>query len=169
MGLAFLGLVFLAVGDLAEGGQRLVFGYPGLDTGSNLAELTAAPQKLYAAGPPAQPAWVADIPSANRLSDYWLSMPKAMPSAGSRLEKPQLPGRRLRRGGVPVLTTPIAPLSVGKVKSGPPVSNPRCSVVQSEPGQVRGYIVPNFLSNTRDRGFESRAPGRQSSRFRLTG
>jgi predicted PurR-regulated permease PerM len=42
---------------------------------SNLAELTTAAQKLYEAGPPAPPAWVASIPVVgSRLSNYWMAL-----------------------------------------------------------------------------------------------
>jgi predicted PurR-regulated permease PerM len=42
---------------------------------SNLAELTAATQKLFEAGPPAPPAWVASIPLVgSRMSAYWLAL-----------------------------------------------------------------------------------------------
>jgi predicted PurR-regulated permease PerM len=42
---------------------------------SNLADLTAATQKLFQAGPPGPPAWVASIPLVgSRMSDYWLAL-----------------------------------------------------------------------------------------------
>jgi predicted PurR-regulated permease PerM len=42
---------------------------------SNMAELTAATQKLFDFGPPGPPAWVASIPLVgSRLTDYWLAL-----------------------------------------------------------------------------------------------
>ena len=42
---------------------------------SNLSDLAAATEKLYEAGPPAPPAWVARIPLVGgKLSDYWLTL-----------------------------------------------------------------------------------------------
>ncbi len=42
---------------------------------SNLKDLTAATEKLYNAGPPAPPVWVANIPLVgSRLSNYWLTL-----------------------------------------------------------------------------------------------
>src|SRR5262249_51822382 len=42
---------------------------------SNVADLTAATEKLYEAGPPAPPTWVANIPLiGGRLRDYWLTL-----------------------------------------------------------------------------------------------
>ncbi len=42
---------------------------------SNLADLAAATSKLYEAGPPAPPAWVASIPVVgSRLSNYWMAL-----------------------------------------------------------------------------------------------
>jgi predicted PurR-regulated permease PerM len=52
---------------------------------SNLADLTTAAEKLYAAGPPAPPLWVADIPLVGaRLSDYWLTMTE---SSAARIQE----------------------------------------------------------------------------------
>jgi predicted PurR-regulated permease PerM len=52
---------------------------------SNLTDLTAATEKLYAAGPPAPPVWVASIPLVGtRLSDYWLTLTE---SSAARLEE----------------------------------------------------------------------------------
>ncbi|HZY59218.1 MAG TPA: AI-2E family transporter [Candidatus Binataceae bacterium] len=52
---------------------------------SNLAELTAATQKLYESGPPAPPVWVATIPLVGaRLSNYWLTLTE---SSAARLEE----------------------------------------------------------------------------------
>jgi len=42
---------------------------------SNMAELTAATQKLFDFGPPGPPAWVASIPLVgSRMTDYWLAL-----------------------------------------------------------------------------------------------
>jgi predicted PurR-regulated permease PerM len=52
---------------------------------SNLADLTAAAQKIFEAGPPAPPVWVGNIPLVgSRLRDYWLTLTE---SSAARLEE----------------------------------------------------------------------------------
>ncbi len=52
---------------------------------SNLADLTAAAQKIFEAGPPAPPLWVGNIPLVgSRLRDYWLTLTE---SSAARLEE----------------------------------------------------------------------------------
>ncbi len=52
---------------------------------SNLADLTAAAQKIFEAGPPAPPLWVGTIPLVgSRLRDYWLTLTE---SSAARLEE----------------------------------------------------------------------------------
>jgi len=52
---------------------------------SNLADLTAAASKLFEAGPPAPPLWVANIPLiGSRLRDYWLTLTE---SSAARLQE----------------------------------------------------------------------------------
>lgn len=51
----------------------------------NLADLTTATRKLFEAGPPAPPLWVADIPLVgSRLSNYWLTLTE---SSAARLQE----------------------------------------------------------------------------------
>jgi predicted PurR-regulated permease PerM len=52
---------------------------------SNIAELTAAAQKMFESGPPAPPTWVGTIPLIGfRLRDYWLTLTE---SSAARLEE----------------------------------------------------------------------------------
>lgn len=52
---------------------------------SNIADLTAAAQKIFEAGPPAPPAWVGTIPLVGgKLRDYWLTLTE---SSAARLEE----------------------------------------------------------------------------------